>query len=440
LKKAFIVQSSRLLPGLSGLFLERRWTRERIEAFQTERLRALVRHAYSRVPYYRRLFDQAGLSPDRIRTLEDLRKIPFTTRAMLQALPEGDIIARGFNPQTLVVHRTSGSTGEPFSIRRTRWEDRLLQAYRLSVLFRFGLRITDRRAAVVTRRLVGTPLYMRSGMLRYEEVHCLLPAAQILSRLRQIQPDVLRGYPGTLSYLAGLMTDSDRERIRPRLITTDSEMMTSDMRARISAAFQARVVDFYDSHEFNMIAWECPSSGLYHVSDASMIAEVISDGRAVEPNREGELVGTALHSWAMPFIRFRLGDLVTRGPDHCPCGVQYSVVTGVQGRVADRFELPGRSIHPYTLVSSLLAQGRWIRQYQIVQERSDLVKVKLVALPGASPSPEAIAGVRQVLGERLGKDVQIEVELVALIPPGSNGKFRPYYSMLTAPSGSFSHQ
>jgi phenylacetate-CoA ligase len=418
-----------MVGGLSGLFLGRRWTRAQMETFQTRRLRALVHHAYHRVPYYRRLFDQAGLRPDDIRTLADLERIPLTTRAALQGAPEGDLIARGLEPQKLVVHRSSGSTGEPFSIRRTAFEDRLLQAYRLAVLFRFGLRIRDRRAAVVSNAHFSPALYMRAGLLRYEEVHCLLPLEQILARLREIQPDMLRGYAGTVALLADMMTDADRERIRPRVITTDSETLTPAMRTRISRGFGARVLDFYDSHEFNMIAWECPSSGLYHVSDASMIAEVISSGRAAGPHGEGELAGTALHSWAMPFIRFRLGDLVTRGPGCCPCGAPNSILARIQGRVADYFNLPdGRSIHPYTLVNPIVDQARWVGQYQIVQERFDFVSAKLAPLPGETPGPEAVGAVRRILCEGLGSRVSVQVELVKAIAAAPNGKFRPYFS------------
>ncbi len=302
----------RFIAGCSGLAT--RNDPELIRRYQLHRLQALVQHAYLRVPYYRRLFDQHGLEPRHIQKLADLDKIPTTSRADLQAAPVDEIVARGYDASKLVVHRTGGSSGEPLSIRRTWFEDRLLQAYRLRILFRLGMRATDRRAAVVTRRLDHTPLYMRSGLLRYEEIHCLWPPDRILETLRKIQPDILRGFPSVLAWLAGCLTARDRERIRPRIVTTDSEMMTVDMRQKIGEGFRAPVIDFYDSHEFNMIAWECPSTGSYQLSEGSVIAEVLRDGQVAEPDEEGEFVGTGLHSWAMPFLRFRLGDLVTRGP------------------------------------------------------------------------------------------------------------------------------
>ncbi len=190
---------------------------EEIRQYQSRQLRALVHHAYERVPYYRRLFDEARLKPDQVRTLDDLARIPPTSRTDLQGLPEEDLVARGFDPRKLVVNRTSGSSGEPLSTRRTWFEERLLQAYRLQVLFRLGMRLTDRRVAVVEAELKRIPMYMRSGILRYEEINCLWAPDRILARLRETRPDVLRGYPSTLSWLAVNLTDSDRELIRPPL-------------------------------------------------------------------------------------------------------------------------------------------------------------------------------------------------------------------------------
>ncbi len=424
----------RCAAGLLGLWQGPGWDRERIQAFQAWRLRQLVHHAYSRVAHYRRLFDQAGLKPEHIRTLRDLERIPLTSRFDLQRLPARDVVARGFEPDRLAVHRTSGSSGEPLNIRRTGFEDRLLRAYRLREFFRLGLRLGDRWVAVVSPRLTATQHYRKTGLLRYEEIDCRWPPERILSRLREAPPDVLRGYPGTLSWLAGYLTDSDRERIRPRFITTGAETMTSDMRAAIREGFRARVSDFYGSFEFNMIASECLSSGLYHVSDQSVIVEVLRDGRPAAVGEEGELVGTALHSWAMPFIRYRLGDLVSRGPDRCICGAPNLTLAEVHGRVVDRFSFPGgHSVHPYTLVRVILSNGGWVRRFQIIQETVQLIRVKLVALPGEDPPAGGLADIRRILSERLGTEVLVEVDVVDQIPAAPNGKFRPYFSMVSGP-------
>jgi phenylacetate-CoA ligase len=425
-----------LAAAASGLFFGRGWDRAEIEAFQARRLRALVRHAHESVPYYRGLFDRAGLRPGDIRGLADLPRIPLTSRGDLQILSARDVVARRFGAKKLAVHRTSGSSGQPLSVRRTWFEEWLLQAYRLQILFHLGLRVTDRRVAVVYLANGKPVRRVRAGLLRYEEIDCFSPPAVLLARLRELRPDVLRGYPATLSWLVGHLTDADRERIRPKLVVTDSEMMTADMRTRIREGFGARVFDFYDSHEFNMIAWECAPGGSYHVSDASVLVEVMRDGRAAEPGEEGELVATALHSFAMPFIRYRLGDLVTRGPSGCACGAPNSTLGEIQGRTFDRFELPnGRSIHPYSLATTLVRSASWLRQFQIVQERSDRIRLKLVPMERSHPPADWESEMRRIFAERLGDGVRIEMEWVDRIPNESNGKFRPYCSLVSARGG-----
>jgi phenylacetate-CoA ligase len=413
---------------------------DELRDFQERCLRDLVRHSYECVPYYRRIFQQAGLDPREIRGLDDLGRIPLTSRGDLQILPVEEVVAQGTNVQNLCVHRTSGSTGEPMKIRRTWIEDRVLQAFRLRVLRKFGMRLTDKRASVCGAQGYPRSFYMSLGLLPYFAIHCLWPPEQILRRLREIRPDILTGYPGTLSWLAGLLGDEDRRLIRPRLISTDSEVLTADMRTQITEAFRAPLVDFYDSHQFNLIAWECVASGSYHVADPTMIMEVMHDGRPALPGEEGELVGTALHSWTAPLIRFRLGDVVTRGEGSCPCGAPNSVLTRVQGRTADRFLLPsGRSIHPYVLVMPLMHCAPWVRRYQIVQAEFGRFRVQLVPLLGTDPSSEAVANVGRALAAALAEPVRVEVMLMEQIAAAKNGKFRPYYSLLPESSSARGH-
>jgi phenylacetate-CoA ligase len=288
------------------------------------------------------------------------------------------------------------------------------------------MRITDRRVAIVLPSAPPEPVYMKMGILRHEEMNCLWPASRLLTQLRKARPDILRGYPGALAWLADHLDDSDRELICPRFSTADSETLTPNMRDRIRAGFKARVFDFYDSHEFNVIAWECPVSGLYHVCDSSVLAEVLDGDRPAAFNEEGEFVGTALHSWAMPFIRMRLGDLVTRGPERCSCGRRGSILARVQGRLLDRFLLPGgESMHPCALLAPLYRSAPWLRQFQIVQQASGKIQVKLVPL-GPSQPPEDLAAVSRALSEAIGGQLQVEAELVSRILPEANGKFRPF--------------
>jgi phenylacetate-CoA ligase len=143
--------ASKLL-GLAGLFGAASWSRHATKAFQLRQVQRLVHHAYEHVPFYREHYDRAGLRPGDIHCLEDFERTPVVSREDLQNRPVVDVVARGFAPEKLVLHRTSGSTGEPLNVLRTRFEERLLQAFRLRALLGHGLRVTDRRAADTTVR------------------------------------------------------------------------------------------------------------------------------------------------------------------------------------------------------------------------------------------------------------------------------------------------
>jgi phenylacetate-coenzyme A ligase PaaK-like adenylate-forming protein len=409
------------------------WDHEELAAYQDKRIRKLVRHAFHRVPYYHDLFERHGCHPDEVEGLKDLGRMPIATRAEMQERPAGDLVAAGYDPAALLSYRTSGSTGAPLTLRRTRFEDRLLQGLRLKEM---GLHPTDTRAVVVgpKRRQPDRDLNARLGLFRRVNVNCLLPSREILDRLAAIQPDVLGGYAGSLSWLAGEATEEDRRRIRPRLMITAAETLTPDMRRLISECFGARIVDVYAAHEFNMIGRECEKTGLYHVSNSSVVAEVLRDGEPVEPGESGELVGTALHSFAMPFFRYRLDDAVTLGPPRCPCGAANRTLERIEGRVMDRFPLPGGStIHPYKLIRPFNQDCRWLRRYQIVQKRIDHVLVRTVPLPGCIPADEDWQRIRAELQEKTGPGVTFAFETVAELPPAKSGKFRPYYSEVRKP-------
>lgn len=419
---------SEFLSGMYGLVAGRSAHRDRILAFQNRALRSVVRHAYARVPYYRRLFDRAGLKPEDVRGLDDLPRIPVTSRQDLQQQPAADLIASGVNADTLLAYRTSGSSGAPLTVRRERLEEYLLLAYQWKSRLAQGRRLTDRAASITYIRGAREALHERLTRRWRHQIDCLLPPRQILDRLRVIRPSALLGAPSVLAWLAEEMTDADRNQIRPRVVGCGQETLTEAARQRIIAAFGAPVFDNYGAYEFARLAWECPQRYGYHVSDWTLILEVLQDGRPAEPGEQGEVVGTALHSYAMPIIRYRLGDLVIRGPAPCRCGAPFSTLLSIQGRTIDRIRLPdGRAIHPYAVFGPLVESVPWVRRFQVVQESPDLLRVKIVAR--IETGPDALSRMTEAIQRAVGREVRVAAEFVDELPAGRTGKFYPYVSL-----------
>src|SRR3990172_11397441 len=202
-----MVSKLNLIPTLYSLLVHSHVEREKIVAFQNKQLRRLVAHAYENVPYYRRLFDREGLKPSDIKSVADLSAMPITSKKDLQSMPAEEVVARGVDPEHLISHRTSGSSGEPFTIRRTWLEERLLGALRLRTSHYFGLRVRDRTASIALVRpthphdnQVPLRILQALGLYRKLQIDCLLPLENIVRALRHFRPDVLTGFSGVISY------------------------------------------------------------------------------------------------------------------------------------------------------------------------------------------------------------------------------------------------
>jgi phenylacetate-CoA ligase len=395
-----------------------------------------VAHAYESVPLYRKLFDLHRLHPRHIRGTADLELIPFTDKAEMRRQGPAGVLARGHDPERLLLVRTSGSSGEPFTIRRTWLEDKLQYLLRLRTFRAFGVRPRDRvavvgvagRPATGDRKTVGRSL-RALGFHRRHLIDGLQEPAQVAAQLREARPEVLVGLPAMLDRLtAPELADLVRQ-VRPRVVIVGGEVATPAMRLRIRETFAAPLYETYASHEIPLMAWECRHSGDLHTCDDGALVEVLRDGRAVQPGNRGEVVVTNLHAYAMPFIRYRIGDLATRGAP-CGCGAPFSTIAEIQGRMIDYFPLPdGRMLHPYEIVSRLVWGPReWIKQYQLVQERRD--RVVLYAVADEPPSPERLGEFGRIVRPLLGAGVEFEVLLVSRIPLESTGKLRPSRSLV----------
>ncbi len=433
-----MIRSASQYLDLAARLIRGQPTGEALIRYQSQRLRRLVHHAYERVPHYRRLFDQHGVKPHDIRGVQDLSKIPITTRRDLQSLPVEQVVARGVDAGRMEVHRTAGSSGEPFTVRRTLAEDRFLFALRLRAFHQMGWRPSDRWAHVASLRpttartgFVNSVL-KRFGSFRPRGFNCTGPLEEIIPALREYRPDVITGYPNALARLALMLTDDDRRVIRPRLIVSESEVLAPIMREHIRKGFAAPTYEIYASWEFNVLGWECASSGELHTCPDTVLLEILADGRPAAEGERGEVVGTALHSFGMPLIRYRLGDVVTRGRDACACGRSFSTIRAVQGRMLDFFPLPdGRVLHPYEISRHFIyGTSPIVSQYQLTQERKDHMVLRVV--PSPSAPPDAFTTLRERLGELLGPRVTINIVVVDGIPSEPSGKYRVARSLVAS--------
>jgi phenylacetate-CoA ligase len=425
-----------LAPALAAAWRHPRVSRAELRAWQDARLRRLVRHAYESVPFYRRLFDRHRLHPRHIRGVVDLELIPTTDKATMRREGTPALLASGLDDASLLAVRTSGSTGEPFTIHRSWLEDKLQYLLRLRTFGAFGVRHRDRIVAVGVGgrpesgdgKVIGRSL-RALGFHARQLVDGLQEPARVAVQLSEARPDVLIGLPGMLDRLTASELGDVIAGVRPRLVVIGGEVATPAMRLRIREAFAAPLYETYGSHECPLIAWECRHSGDLHTCDDGVLVEVLQDARAAEPGERGEVVLTNLHAYTMPFLRYRIGDLATRA-EGCRCGLPFGSIGEIQGRMIDHFPLPdGRMLHPYEIVTRLVWGPReWLRQYQLIQERRD--RVVLYAVTDREPSGERLEEIGRTVRPLLGAGVEFEVRVVERIPVDSTGKLRPSRSLV----------
>jgi len=419
------------------------WPRERLEEVQSERLQRLVRYAYERVPYYRRLMESRGLTPDAIRTAADLRLLPVLTRGEVRERLE-ELLAAGFARRELLRGRTSGSTGEPlsfYSSRQERWSRSVARSLR--ALEWAGAYPGDTVMHIVERGRFVTPAPLRKlSRILSREVYedpshftvSTLPL--VVARIVRLHPRALRGYASAVCIIAEHIRESGTPAPEVGAIVTGGEQLLEGQRALLREVFGREPFSKYSSFENYDIAMECSAHAGLHVAAEDLIVEVVDDdGQPLRPGQVGRILVTNLHEYAMPRIRYDTSDEGSFVEGTCSCGRVHPRLSAVIGRTGGTIYTPsGRKLSTVSLDSSgLVPLG--IRQFQLVQEQVDHVTIRVV--PGAAVSgadaASLTAAVRAQFCDWLGDDVRLEVAIVERIVPSAAGKHLYLISNVSGP-------
>ncbi len=409
-----------------------------LERIQSRRLRRLVRHAYTEVPYYRDLFDRAGIKVDDIRHARDLAGVPLTTKADLLEVPVDQRTARGVPLDRCRRSLTSGTTGVPLDIYFSREDWTRLNLGIARACAAGGAKPWHRVASFVGRKHpVRKPSWFEYlGLWRGEEISSWCSPDEWIAALRRIQPDVVIGYAVTLRLLAEAVREREIEDVRPRLVVSGSGVLDDFSRKVITAAFGCRVLDFYASYEGGAMAWECSTCGAYHVCADTVILEPVADGRPARPGSFGDVVVTNLQSYTMPIIRYRHDDVVIPSSRPRRCGRGLPMIDRVVGRTDDWITLPsGRRLpsHPFYYA---VEPAPGIRRWRLVQE--SLTEIRVDIEPGPAFGSESEALIRRNLADVLEDGMEVRFELVdtLVIPP--DRKFRQVRSRIGGEASRFS--
>jgi phenylacetate-CoA ligase len=405
------------------------WSEERLNTLRIERLRGLLMDVGENVPFYRKLFAETGFDPTAVTTLEDLRRLPLLTKAVIKANTEA---MKHVHAKGLCRSNTGGSSGSPLIFflgkarvshdvaakwRATRWWDVDIGDPEIVV---WGSPIelgAQDRVRMARDMLFRTRLFPAFEMSEQK-------LDQFIATIRTTRPKMLFGYPSALKHIA---LHAEKKNIPMndlgiKVAFVTSERLYDDQREIIGRTFLCKVANGYGGRDAGFIAHECPSGGM-HITAEDVIVEIVDEAGEVQPiGTSGEIVITHLATPDFPFIRYRTGDIGVLAKEPCRCGRGLPLLKEIQGRNTDFvIAANGTVMHGLSLVY-ILRDLPGVRSFKVVQESRQQTRVLLVTDPEFPPPmiEQIVSGFRQ----RLGSEVDVQVEIVDAIPAEKSGKFR----------------
>ncbi len=394
-----------------------------LEELQAKRLRAIVKHAYENTEFYHRKFKDAGIRPEDIRTVEDLKKVPYTTKNELRMNSTGSMIARGVDLKKCLVTETSGSTGIPTKVVYDSPANDFSKAINLRSHIENGLTLTSKWAIFGDPHHFQKPRWFQKlGFFSPRWISVFDPIEKQLDFLEEFKPDVIGGYTSSILLLAQEVKRRGSTDITPKAIIGTSELLDPGTRDYIDSVFNVRMIDHFGCVELNRTAWECSEHSGYHIDADAIVMEFISDGEAAAPGERGEIIYTGLYNYAMPLIRYKIEDVGVPSEEVCPCGRGLPLMTVIEGRSDSFMQAPDGRIFAAMIWEPIMRRIPGVGQFKAIQERKDLVRILVVRDQAFNEATvgQIVHDVQKVMGE----EVRVDVEVVEEIPKDKSGKVR----------------
>lgn len=352
-----------------------RASREQVDQFAFNELKNIVKFSKQRIPWYTNSFASVG-DVDGSESLQDLlQSLPILSRRQAQENFDGLYFkSPENNPADYVIQATSGSTGKPVSVMK--FAPLYSAEYDALTLTEWQLNKRDTSKTLSTFRIVQTeledaplgPPLSYIGATRVHTSRSILKRSipELLNELHRLRPDYLFVNGVVARQLALAQLDSDNEPIKIEQFLTVSDRIDPQLRTLIREVFGGRIIDRYSSEEFGYIALQCPVHDHLHVCSPSLVVEVVDDeGNACDVGVPGRVLVTSLHNFAMPLIRYDIGDIAEFG-EPCDSGFNWPVLNQVNGRIRDSITLPNGEFRLVTFFDSKMLGTRKLRDYQIV--------------------------------------------------------------------------
>jgi phenylacetate-CoA ligase len=426
---------------------------EEILVIQTERITKLLLHAWEHTDYYKEVLSDTGVVINGKVRLDRFEEIPILTKEIIRQ--QGDRLRAKFLPsgRKPYMNRTGGSTGEP----TVYWQDNYYWDVNVATkLYHFethGKQLGELEMKIwgsdrdIVHDTTGWTtkakafLYNRHvracARLSDEDIGC------ILKDINQLKPRTIWGYTDCIYTIAGYILRTEQSVHSPAALFGGGGTLFPHMRETIQEAFDAPMINMYGSREMGDVACECEKQVGLHVSSHSHRVEIVDVQDRSVIDQDGDIIVTSLHNYAMPFIRYRIGDRGRLTDKQCICGRGFPLLESVLGRSMESFvTAQGAVVSPIYLITVLGAalDPDLFRKFQLVQDDTFHVTLKVIVDPKVSPKqvhPHLSSAVEKI-SSVMGKSCNVSQQIVDDIPPTDSGKY--LYTVCKVPTGGYSSE
>jgi phenylacetate-CoA ligase len=400
--------------------------------FQDKYLKSLLLHAYENVPYYHRIFKEAGVVKDGTVDLSKFGKIPILTKEIMREHHQ-KLISEDYTTRKWYYNSSGGSTGEP-----TRFiQDDVYKKWGNATQYYFYKNVLGINEPYVKRIILwGSERDLFEGSIGLKAKICdwltnTVPLNSFrmteedmehyIKTINSFKPDLIRGYAGSLYELCKYAERKNLKIYTPKNLVSDAETLREEMRDEIEGIFGTKLYDYYGSRETNNLAGEC-KEGLMHVLAFNNYVEILNNhNQPVKEGEEGKVIVTNLHNYSMPFIRYEIGDMAVLGPEKCKCGNILPTLEKVTGRITDHFVKENRTIVHGEYFTHLFYLKDWVKAFQVVQE--DYKRIKILVVPEGEINESEKKDIEDKIKLVMGQDCKIIWDFVEEILRTKSGKY-----------------
>lgn len=411
-------------------YLQAQWRNPAtIKCQQFLTLKALLCYAYEKVPYYTQSFKKHKFDPKCISKEEDLLKCPILTKQDINK-NRNLLIGKGVKRESLIESQSGGSTGEPIKFYV---DNTTLDAHK-AIGMRF-YSMMDLPLGSRAVRMWGQPRIVDSSTTIKGKIYEWMnnrmffdgfdlsekKMGEYVKKIKKFKPKLLIGYVQCIDLLARYIIKNRISGIRPQAVFTTASVLYPEIRQRMGVVFKCKVFNEYGSCELGAVAHECNAHQGMHIDSEIVYLEFLKDGKLANPGEEAEIYATTLCNWAMPLIRYKVGDIGSYTDEPCACGRGSRRITSLLGRTFGVFTaIDGTKVHGYYFTNRVFMKIPNVKQFQMIQDDLEHYTIKIVRNPGFNSKD--IEFIETKIKEKLG-EVDLEYEFLEKIDPEGSGKY-----------------